>query len=125
MENLINNLSKYSVLDSFIEVSKSNGSNFIEKTTRINPKLKDFTDKIFLFINEYIDKIINADIPLPKIIESKFSYDKITFLCEYKGENILEIVKADQLKNTIDNIITITNPLNLTHQIIPASKNDM
>ena len=38
---------------------------------------------------------------MPKVINSKYTPGKLFFSCEYAGENILHMVKSDQLKNTI------------------------
>ena len=60
-----------------------------------------YTEDIFFSIIDYVDDLNLAQIPLPKVIKSEYKPGKLFFSCEYAGENILRMVKSDQLENTI------------------------
>ena len=58
-------------------------------------------EDIFFSIIDYVVDLNFAQIPLPKVINSEYKPGKLFFTCEYAGENILHMVKSDQLENTI------------------------
>ena len=96
-------MSQHSVLDSSIEVSQSGNYTIVSKVTRLHPDFENMSEEIFSLICKYIEKLQLAGIIIPQIITSGFDQGKIMFQCVYAGENIVEMVRSNNIKNTLLN----------------------
>ena len=81
---------------------KIKGMRVIEKTTKLHPDLICHSEELFQCTEEYIEDLIKAEIPLPKVLRSEYEPGVFIFQCEYAGENILDKFKFNKLDNTIN-----------------------
>lgn len=107
------NLNQYSFQDSKFKILDQNGQKVIQKETRLNPQLKTEWNKLFQQILNYVDTLKKADIPLPKIRETDANEERILFICDYKGPNILQSLDSSRPETlfdkpeTLDQVLTI------------------
>ena len=59
-------------------------------------------EELFQCTEDYIEDLIQAEIPLPKVLNRANESGVFIFQCKYAGENILDKFKSNKLDNTIN-----------------------
>jgi len=95
------NLEAFSVLDSKFDKLAGNQDGFISKTVNLNAELRPHREDVKKSILSYYDKLVAAGLPVPKIAEIQSDEKSFTFVCEYKGLNILQYLESESLGDTL------------------------
>lgn len=85
-----NSFEKYSVLDGRYELVERNGCSYLHKEIQLHPAFHQHADALFRLTTAYADAMRGAGIPVPAIAESSLDGPRMSFLCEYKGRNLVE-----------------------------------
>tara|TARA_Y100001970_G_scaffold293982_1_gene445315 strand:+ start:14907 stop:15617 length:711 start_codon:yes stop_codon:yes gene_type:complete len=93
----MNKASKYSVIGTEYRIIKQNGEDLVEKSVISNIDLGLSQEQLLVFFEQYIKEIQGAGINLPEVKGYKVLDDRIMFLCENAGQNILEIFNLNEL----------------------------
>lgn len=98
----MNDLSKFSVHDAHFSEIIAEGQRRIRKKIRLNPLFKPHGGTIYRLILEYVDSLRKAGIPLPSIRESDVNEEEISFVCDFNGPNILQLIDASRSESLFD-----------------------
>lgn len=105
-------LGKFSVINTQIDIEVINNIRYVKKEIRPNISLPCSIHQLKTLIDEYIDEILGAGIPMPKIKESYIENDILKHLSVYEGSNIIQAFTIDGLTHgeglsVLDEIINI------------------
>ena len=93
----MNKASKYSVIGTEYRIIKQNSEDLVEKSVISNIDLGLSQEQLLVYFEQYIKEIQGAGINLPEIKGYKVLDDRIMFLCQNAGQNILEIFNLNEL----------------------------
>ncbi len=106
-------LNRYSVQDSKFSTVHFEGRECIRKETRLNVHLGIHWCDLEKAIIHYVTKLTSAGIPVPEIYKSEANQERLIYICEFKGPNILQYMRKiapnDLLpeKKVLDRIFSI------------------
>lgn len=92
-----NILSSYSVINTNLRIKSIDGNKFIEKHIQPNISLPCSIQQLKAFVDKYILEIKSTGVPLPEIRESYITNDKLIYVCNFEGPNIIEAFSVYQL----------------------------
>ena len=78
------------MLDGSYNLIKRGECSFLRKEIRLHPLLCEYVDEIYHLTVAYAEKMRLSGVPIPLIAESSFDESCLSFLCEYKGKNLVE-----------------------------------
>ena len=68
----------------------------------LDNSLVNYTEDIYFTINDYVEDLLSAEIPIPrKYYTQKYYHGILNYECEYAGENILHMFEPEKLEQTI------------------------
>ena len=88
-------LSKYSMTQSEFRIISENNINYIIKEIVPTTLRADEIEWLHQTTLNYIEKLNNAEIPLPRIKDNYLEGKKIFFTCEHKGNNLVQHIKEN------------------------------
>ncbi len=90
-----------SVIGTTIKIEKYNDSEAIRKVTRLNHSFSEYSNEIYNLIIQYDKNLKKAGLILPKIFDSDETSKELTFLCEFSGNDILDMFTSDNIESLI------------------------
>lgn len=107
----MSDLSRFSVISTNIKIINYKGMVYLEKRYKPNINLGISNSKLKQLIDEYIVALSNGSISIPEIRESFVDNNEIVYLCDFSGQNLIEMGFSTQTFNKyipqIQNIMRI------------------
>lgn len=79
-----------------------NGVPVFRKEVAVNSKLQNFWLKLHEATLCYYHLLLKAGIPAPKIVETSANCEQLTFVCESRGQNVIEHLDSVSLKDVLE-----------------------
>jgi len=90
----LTSLRQFSVLDSRFDCFEEGGVTLIRKETRLHRDLQRSSRDLDRLIRRYVGLLQEARVPLPAIVRSEAEGERLVYVCEYKGPNILQALEG-------------------------------
>lgn len=94
-------LSKFSVINTEVKLFKDKDGQKVRKYVISNVDLGHSVIEMQGWIREYIERMLDAGMPLPDIHEDFIENEKIVFICKFAGKNVSQIYP--EVKKLLEN----------------------
>src|SRR3989338_11255599 len=95
-------LEQFSVQDAKFRRIDAPGESSILKETKLHKPIQAHHKRIAGWIDDYIASLEMAGIPIPKILEKSAEPEKLTYQCEFRVPNVIQLLEGRGVRALLD-----------------------